>query len=61
MTERFSDRCDLCNNSRKTGFGKFELECPWCRAVRLKHGSYFYPIDKTNEHLFKDIPMKGQT
>lgn len=54
-----SNRCDLCGNTRvspgseDSGFDWSShpasvlhgraLECPLCRAVRLKHGSYWYP------------------
>lgn len=52
--------CDLCGNTRilpgsEVAFdwsnhpdailsGK-ALECSWCRAVRMKYGSYYYPIE----------------
>jgi hypothetical protein len=54
-----SDRCELCNNTRQVGvwFGRAPPpECPWCKAVRYKYGSYFYPIDDSNKHLFKNKP-----
>lgn len=53
---RWANDCALCKNERKTGFGAFpagqEPECCWCRSVREARGSYWYPIDKSNEHLF---------
>ena len=54
---QWSSKCALCRGARKIGFGAFpageEPECTWCKAVRLKYGDYFYPIDKSNAHLFK--------
>lgn len=34
----------------------YALACPWCLAVLRKYGSYWYPIDKSNEHLFTPAP-----
>ena len=55
---RESNDCDLCYNRRLIGVGGYKIgeepECPWCHAVRMKFGSYWYPIDKNNEHLFKN-------
>lgn len=57
----WASRCDLCNNSRRVGFGAFrsgeEPECPWCRGVRLKYGNYWYPITDSNRHLFFPPPV----
>jgi hypothetical protein len=45
--QEWSSRCDLCSNARVlvgSGFGdKPDVECPWCKAVRLKYGNYWYP------------------
>jgi hypothetical protein len=59
---RWADTCALCNSSRRF---EDERECPWCRAVRLKHGSYWYPITESNKHLFTtgatgSAPASGQ-
>ena len=57
---RWSNRCDLCDGSRKVGAGAFrsgdEPGCSWCRAVRLEYGDYFYPITEHNKHLFATRP-----
>lgn len=46
---RWANKCALCNSTRKIFTGD---ECSWCRTVRIKHGNYWYPINKTNAHLF---------
>lgn len=53
-----SNICDLCHGERRVGVswgGEPRPECPWCRAVRLKHGSYWYPVDDSNRHLFRPL------
>ena len=61
----WANACDLCRNTRRVGEGILspsEQECPWCRAVRLKYGSYWYPVDRTCRHLFVGstrIPAPG--
>lgn len=53
-----SNHCSLCNCTRKVGLGVYpygeEPECPWCHAVKMKYGSYWYPVDETNKHLFEN-------
>lgn len=42
----WSNRCDLCCNTRVSPgswFAGQDIECPWCRSVRLKYGSYWQP------------------
>lgn len=68
--QRWANKCTLCNNTRVSpGSEGWDwkahpnaisagraLECPWCLAVRRKYGSYWYPIDASNEHLFPPAP-----
>ena len=45
----WANDCSLCSGARRLDSGD---ECPYCRAVRYRYGSYFYPIDVSNRHLF---------
>lgn len=28
----------------KLRFSDPEVECPWCKSVKIKYGSYWYPV-----------------
>lgn len=54
---QWSNRCDLCRSTRQIDTYRMLkpnhvlngwpiVECPWCRAVRMKYGSYWYPVPK---------------
>ena len=45
----WSSICALCSSTRRLALG---YECPWCRAVRYRYGSFFYPISDSDRHLF---------
>jgi hypothetical protein len=57
--KRWANKCALCRDSRhiemRLPHEGHAPECPWCKSVRLKYGSYWYPIDRTNQHLFEDV------
>lgn len=50
---KWSNRCDLCCGTRVSkgsGFrGLPDLECTWCKAVRMKYGSYWYPVKEKSD------------
>jgi hypothetical protein len=54
--KRWANACALCGGARRLPSvfrGEPQPECPWCKAVRMKYGNYWYPITKSNEHLFE--------